>query len=77
MSENNLKSAEYSRLAGRKAEKQPPFKDRVTAHWPSNSAPIMIGAKHRTEAADPARDGRRALLPATKRYRKEPWSGSK
>ena len=34
------------------AQRQPSFKECVTAHWSSDFAPKMIGAKHGTEASD-------------------------
>ena len=34
------------------AQRQPSFKERVIAHWSSDSAPKMIGTKFITEAAD-------------------------
>eukprot|EP01026_Neomeris_dumetosa_P045656 TRINITY_DN3868_c0_g1_i1.p2 TRINITY_DN3868_c0_g1~~TRINITY_DN3868_c0_g1_i1.p2 ORF type:complete len:164 (-),score=9.73 TRINITY_DN3868_c0_g1_i1:78-569(-) len=34
------------------AQKQPPFKECVIAHWSRSPAPRMIGDKHRAEAAD-------------------------
>ena len=32
------------------AQKQPPFKECVTAHWSRIVAPKILGAKHNTEA---------------------------
>eukprot|EP01023_Acetabularia_acetabulum_P029117 TRINITY_DN2746_c0_g2_i2.p2 TRINITY_DN2746_c0_g2~~TRINITY_DN2746_c0_g2_i2.p2 ORF type:complete len:232 (+),score=10.21 TRINITY_DN2746_c0_g2_i2:454-1149(+) len=40
------------------AQKQPSFKECVIAHWSRSLAPIMIGNKHDTEAADFVRSGR-------------------
>ena len=34
------------------AQRQPSFKECVTAHWSSDFAPKIIGAKHGTEASD-------------------------
>eukprot|EP01026_Neomeris_dumetosa_P075575 TRINITY_DN7_c0_g1_i5.p1 TRINITY_DN7_c0_g1~~TRINITY_DN7_c0_g1_i5.p1 ORF type:complete len:164 (-),score=11.69 TRINITY_DN7_c0_g1_i5:665-1156(-) len=34
------------------AQKQPPFKECVIAHWSRSLAPIMIGNKYRAEAAE-------------------------
>ena len=34
------------------AQRQPSFKERVIAHWSSDSAPKMIGTKLKTEDAD-------------------------
>ena len=34
------------------AQRQPSFKERVIAHWSSDSAPKMIGTKSETEDAD-------------------------
>ena len=34
------------------AQRQPSFKECVTAHWSSGLAPKIIGAKHSTEASD-------------------------
>jgi hypothetical protein len=34
------------------AQKQPPFKECVIAHWSSALAPIILGTKLYTEAAD-------------------------
>ena len=33
------------------AQRQPPFKECVIAHWSSDSAPKMIGTKRGTDAA--------------------------
>ena len=44
------------------AQKQPPFKECVTAHWSRIVAPKILGAKHDTEAQGTCkRNGRGAL----------------
>ena len=35
------KGSEITETARRLAQKQPPFKECVTAHWPSDAAPII------------------------------------
>ena len=64
------------------AQRQPSFKECVTAHWPSDLAPKMIGAKayHRSCEFFPffgGKSGRGALFSWAKLYRKEQWTLNK
>ena len=61
------------------AQRQPSFKECVTAHWSSDFAPKMIGAKaynrnHGFVSSLLERRGRGAFCHAEKVYRKEHWS---
>ena len=58
------------------AQRQPSFKERVIAHWSSDSAPKMIGTKLETEAADVQFIvcGRRALYNGSKPNCKVRWT---
>ena len=46
------KGCEISQTTRMLAQRQPSFKECVTAHWSSGLAPKIIGAKHGTEASD-------------------------
>jgi len=53
------------------------FKECVIAHWSSDSAPKMIGAKHTTEALDSAMSGRGAFCTGMKVDREDDWTVQK
>ena len=45
------KGCGFTHTTRRLAQKQPSFKESVTAHWSSGTAPTMYGTKFRTEDA--------------------------
>ena len=76
------KGCEFTKTTRMLAQRQPSFKECVTAHWSSDFAPKMIGAQAyyrscRFILPSGKVSGRGALFSRLKLYRKEQWTLNK